>query len=91
MISGMVVMVAGVIVVRVTIWGFIVLLVVLLVNPTMIVDIVFYCLDVRIDLYYILVYISVWIAVDFVVGVVVVVDFCGWVNMRRVPVGYSNE
>ena len=75
MISGMVVMVAGVIVVRVTIWGFIVLLVVLLVNPTMIVDIVYYCLDVRIDLYYILVYISVysvWIAVDFVVGIVVV-------------------
>ena len=74
MISGMVVMVAGVIVVRVAIWGFIVRLVVLLVNPTMI-DIVFYCLDVRIDLYYILVYISVysvWIAVDFVVGIVVV-------------------
>ena len=74
MISGMVVMVAGVIVVRVAILGFIVLLVVLLVNPTMI-DIVFYYLDVRIDLYYILVYISVysvWIAVDFVVGFVVV-------------------
>ena len=60
MISGMVVMVAGVIVVRVAILGFIVILVVLLVNPTMIVDIVFYCLDVRIDLYYILVYISVY-------------------------------
>ena len=59
MISGMVVMVAGVIVVRVAILGFIVLLVVLLVNPTMI-DIVFYYLDVRIDLYYILVYISVY-------------------------------
>ena len=65
MISGMVVMVAGVIVVRVTIWGFIVLLVVLLVNPTMIVDIVFYCLDVRIDLYYILVYICVYSVLSY--------------------------